>query len=128
MKLVAVSVGRPRDLQWNGRGVRTSIFKAPISGRPQVTQLNVEGDEQSDLSVHGGPEKAVYAYPCEHYPFWHRELAEAQLPWGAFGENLTTDGLLEDEVWIGDRYRIGSAEFVVTQPRTPCYKLEVRFG
>jgi MOSC domain-containing protein YiiM len=128
MKLVAVSAGRPREVQWHGRSVRTSIFKSPVSGRVQVARLNIEGDEQSDLSVHGGAEKAVYAYPTEHYDFWRRELPDTELPWGAFGENLTTEGLLEDEVWIGDRYRIGSVEFVVTQPRMPCYKLAIRFG
>ncbi len=89
---------------------------------------NVEGDKQSDLSVHGGPEKAVYAYPAEHYSFWRRELPDVELPLGAFGENFTTEGLLEDEVWIGDRYRIGPVELVVTQPRMPCYKLAIRFG
>ncbi|MEP6609963.1 MAG: MOSC domain-containing protein [Burkholderiaceae bacterium] len=93
-----------------------------------VARDNIEGDQQSDLSVHGGPEKAVYAYPLEHYDFWRRELPAAEMPWGAFGENLTTGGLLEDEVWIGDRYRIGTAELVVTQPRMPCYKLAIRFG
>src|SRR5207244_8202025 len=80
------------------------------------------------LSVHGGAEKAVYAYPAEHYDFWRRELPDVELPWGAFGENFTTEGLLEDEVWIGDRYRVGTTELVVTQPRMPCYKLAVRFG
>jgi len=128
MKLVAISVGGPREVQWHGRSVRTSIFKAPVSGRVRVTRDNVEGDQQSDLSVHGGPEKAVYAYPAEHYPFWRRELPDAELAWGAFGENFTTEGLLEDEVWIGDRYRVGSAELVVTQPRMPCHKLAIRFG
>jgi len=93
-----------------------------------VTRLNIEGDEQSDLSVHGGAEKAVYAYPAEHYDFWRRELPGTELPWGAFGENFTTEGLLEDDVWIGDRYRVGSVELVVTQPRMPCYKLAIRFG
>jgi MOSC domain-containing protein YiiM len=128
MKLVAISVGRPRDVQWRGRKAQTSIFKTPVSGRVHVTRDNVEGDQQSDLSVHGGPEKAVYAYPAEHYSFWRRELPGADLPWGAFGENFTTEGLLEDEVWIGDRYRVGTAELVVTQPRMPCYKLAIRFG
>jgi MOSC domain-containing protein YiiM len=128
MKVLAVSVGRPRETQWRGRGVKTSIFKTPISRRVYVTRGNVEGDEQSDLSVHGGPEKAVYAYPAEHYDFWRRELPDEELPWGAFGENLTPEGLLEDEVWIGDRYRVGTTELVVTQPRMPCYKLAVRFG
>ena len=128
MKLVAISVGGPRDVRWRGQDVRTSIFKTQVLHRVQVTRSNVEGDRQSDLSVHGGPDKAVYAYPAEHYPFWRRELPDADLPWGAFGENLTTEGLLEDDVWIGDRYRVGTAELVVTQPRMPCYKLAVRFG
>jgi MOSC domain-containing protein YiiM len=128
MKVVAVSVGRPREVQWRGHSVQTSIFKTPISRRAYVTRSNVEGDQQSDLSVHGGPEKAVYAYPVEHYDFWRRELPDAELPWGAFGENLTTQGLLEDEVCIGDRYQVGTTELVVTQPRMPCYKLGVRFG
>ena len=128
MKLVAISVGRPKEVQWRGRSVRTSIFKTPVSGRVHVARLNIEGDEQSDLSVHGGAEKAVYAYPAEHYDFWRRQLPDEELPWGAFGENFTTEGLLEDEVWIGDRYRVGSVELVVTQPRMPCYKLAIRFG
>ena len=128
MKLVAISVGRPKEVQWRGRSVQTSIFKTPVSGRVHVTRLNIEGDEQSDLSVHGGAQKAVYVYPAEHYSFWRRELPDTELPWGAFGENFTTEGLLEDEVWIGDRYRVGSVELVVTQPRMPCYKLAIRFG
>src|ERR1700686_3836447 len=128
MKLVAISVGGPREVQWRGRSVQTSIFKTPVSRRVHVTTGNIEGDRQSDLSVHGGPEKAVYAYPAEHYPYWRRELPNAELPWGAFGENFTTEGLLEDEVWIGDRYRVGTVELVVTQPRMPCYKLAIRFN
>ena len=127
MKVVAISVGRPREVQWRGRKVQTSIFKTPVSHRVQVKRDNIEGDQQSDLSVHGGLEKAVYAYPAEHYTYWRRELPDAELPWGAFGENFTTEGLLEDEVWIGDRYRVGSVELVVTQPRMPCYKLAIRF-
>jgi MOSC domain-containing protein YiiM len=127
MKLVAISVGGPREVQWRGRSVQTSIFKTPVSRRVHVTRGNIEGDQQSDLSVHGGPEKAVYAYPAEHYNFWRRELADAELTWGAFGENFTIEGLLEDDVWIGDRYRVGTVELVVTQPRMPCYKLAIRF-
>lgn len=127
MKLVAISVGGPREVQWRGRSVQTSIFKTPVSRRVHVTRGNIEGDQQSDLSVHGGPEKAVYAYPAEHYNFWRRELGDAELSWGAFGENFTTEGLLEDEVWIGDRYRVGTVELIVTQPRMPCYKLAIRF-
>ena len=127
MKLLSISVGLPREIDWRGRSVRTSIFKAPAPGRVRVTQLNVEGDQQADLSVHGGAEKAVYVYPGEHYRFWSEELPGVALPWGAFGENFTTEGLLEGAVHIGDRLRVGSAEFVVTQPRMPCYKLGVRF-
>jgi MOSC domain-containing protein YiiM len=128
MKLVALSVGGPEQIEWQGRIVRTSIFKTPVAGRARVVHDNIEGDEQSDLTVHGGTNKAVYAYPSEHYAAWRRELPDAELPWGAFGENLTIEGLLENEVWIGDHYRIGTAEFVVTQPRQPCYKLQIRFG
>jgi len=128
MKIVAVSVGRPREVEWDGEKVLTSIFKAPVAGRLRVGRFNIEGDEQSDLEVHGGNDKAVYAYPSEHYAFWREQLPGVALPWGAFGENLTTEGLLEDRVQIGDRYRIGSAEFLVTQPRMPCYKLALRFG
>jgi MOSC domain-containing protein YiiM len=127
MKLLSVNVGLPREIEWKGKLVRTSIFKAPVLGRVRVTQLNLEGDQQSDLSVHGGIDKAVYAYPSEHYPFWHQELPGMDLPWGVFGENFTTEGLLEEAVHIGDRLRIGSAEFVVTQPRMPCFKLGIRF-
>lgn len=127
MQIVALSVGLPREVEYRGKTVLTSIFKSPVSRRLRVGTLNFEGDEQSDLTVHGGVDKAVYAYPAEHYEFWRRELPDADLPWGAFGENLTTEGLLED-VRIGDRFRIGSAEFVVTQPRLPCFKLGIRFG
>jgi MOSC domain-containing protein YiiM len=127
-RVVAVSVGTPREVQWRGRLVRTSIFKAPVSSRVGVGRENIAGDAQSDLTVHGGLDKAVYAYPAEHYASWRRELPDAELSWAAFGENLTTEGLLEDDVWIGDRYRVGTAELVVTQPRMPCYKLGIRFG
>ena len=126
MKLLSVNVGSPRELKWQGKLVRTSIFKVPVIGRVRVTRLNLEGDLQSDLSVHGGVDKAVYAYPSEHYPVWRKELPSLQLGWGAFGENLTIEGLLEDAVRIGDRLRIGSAQFVVTQPRMPCFKLGIR--
>ena len=128
MKLLSINVGLPRDVEWRGKVVRTSIFKAPVSGRVRVTRLNVQGDQQSDLSVHGGADKAVYAYPSEHYAFWRNELPGVDFPWGAFGENLTTEGLLENNVHIGDRFRAGSAEFVVTQPRMPCFKLAIRFN
>ena len=128
MKLLSINVGLPREIEWKRKLVRTSIFKAPVPGRVRVAQLNLEGDQQSDLSVHGGVDKAVYAYPSEHYPFWRRELPGMDLPWGVFGENLTTEGLLEETLHIGDRLRVGSSEFLVTQPRMPCFKLGIRFG
>ena len=127
MRVLSVNVGRHREIQWRGQMVQTAIFKAPVIGRVAVTRLRVEGDDQADLSVHGGPEKAVYAYPSEHYAFWREELPGVALPWGAFGENLTTEGLLETTVRVGDQLRIGSTELVVTQPRMPCFKLGVRF-
>jgi MOSC domain-containing protein YiiM len=108
--------------------VTTAIFKEPASGRVAVRRLNLEGDGQADLAVHGGTDKAVYVYPAEHYADWRRELPDVELPWGMFGENLSVEGLREDDVHVGDRLRVGSAEVVVTQPRLPCYKLGVRFG
>ncbi len=128
MKILSVNVGGPREVQWRGHAVRTSIWKSPVEGRVRVRTLNLDGDEQSDLTVHGGADKALYVYPSEHYAFWLSELPNMEFPFGAFGENLTTEGLLEDGVRIGDRLRAGSAEFVVTQPRFPCYKLGIRFG
>jgi MOSC domain-containing protein YiiM len=128
VNLLSINVGLPREIQWQGKLVRTSIFKSPVAGDVRVSKLNLEGDQQSDLSVHGGVHKAVYAYPSEHYEFWREEIPGADLRWGAFGENLTTQGVLEEEVRIGDRLRIGSAEFIVTQPRMPCFKLGIRFG
>jgi len=127
MKLISVNAGLPREVAWNGKTATTSIWKDPVSGPVRVSRLNIEGDRQSDLSVHGGPDKAVYVYPSEHYAAWRRELPGVELPWGAFGENFTTEGLSE-EFRIGDRLHIGSAEFAVTQPRLPCYKLAIRFG
>ena len=128
MKLISVNVGLPREVEWRGRIVTTSIWKAPANGRVVVRALNVDGDQQSDLTVHGGPDKAVYVYPSEHYAFWRTELPDMELTWGAFGENFTTEGLFETDVMIGDRIQIGSAEFQVTQPRLPCFKLGIRFG
>lgn len=128
MKLTSINVGPPREMRWRGKNVSTSIFKAPVPGPVRVARLKLEGDTQSDLSVHGGLEKAVYAYPAEHYAFWRWELPGMELPPGAFGENFTTEGLLESTVCIGDRFRVGSAELMVTQPRMPCFKLGIRFG
>ena len=127
MRVVAVSVGLPREVVWRGRAVRTSIFKEPVAGPVLVERLNLAGDRQSDLTVHGGADKAVYVYPAEHYAFWREKLPGVDLPWGSFGENLTVEGLDEAAVQIGDRLEIGSASFLVTQPRMPCYKLAVRF-
>jgi MOSC domain-containing protein YiiM len=127
MKIVSVNVGQPQQVPWNNGAVATGIFKAPVAGRVRVRRLNLEGDQQADLTVHGGPNKAVYAYPSEHYAFWRDELRN-ELLWGMFGENLTTAGLNESEVYVGDRYQVGTAELVVTQPRTPCYKLGIKFG
>jgi len=128
MKLVSVNVGLPRTVTCKGRSVRTGIFKDPLTGRVQVRTLNLDGDRQADLSVHGGPDKAIYVYPAEHYEYWRSELPGMELPWGMFGENFTTEGLLEETVNIGDRFRIGSAVVMVTQPRVPCYKLAAKFG
>ena len=128
MKIVSINAGLPREVEWRGKIVRTSIFKEPMAGPVRVERLNVEGDRQSDLTVHGGVDKAVYAYPAEHYAFWRQGLPGVDLPWGAFGENFTTEGLIEESVHIGDQLRVGSAEFVVTQPRMPCFKLGIRFG
>jgi MOSC domain-containing protein YiiM len=128
VKIISVNVGLPRLVLHNGEPVSTGIFKEPITHRVMMRTLNLDGDRQADLSVHGGAEKAVYVYPSEHYEFWKRELPDMQLPWGVFGENFTTTGLLETEVNIGDKFRIGMAEVMVTQPRMPCYKLGIRFG
>ena len=127
-KVLSVNVGVPREVEWRGKSVLTSIFKSPVAGRVRVSRMNIQGDEQSDLTVHGGTDKAVYAYPSEHYAYWRKELPGMDLSWGAFGENLTTGGLLEGKLHIGDRIRAGSAEFVVTQPRMPCFKLGIRHG
>jgi MOSC domain-containing protein YiiM len=127
MKLVSVSVGLPRLLPWGGATFKTGIFKSPVEGRVSLRTTNLDGDRQADLTVHGGPEKAVYAYSSEHYPAWNAELPDPNRTWGAFGENFTTEGLLETDVSIGDRYSIGSAEVMVTTPRLPCYKLAAKF-
>ena len=128
MKLVSVNVGLPRLVLRNGEPVSTGIFKEPVAGRVMLRTLNLDGDRQADLSVHGGPSKAVYVYPSEHYDFWKRELPEMDLPWGMFGENFTTRGVREQEMNIGDKFRIGEATVMATEPRMPCYKLGLRFG
>ena len=128
MKIISVNVGLPRLVLRNDEPVSTGIFKEPVAGRVMMRTLNLDGDRQSDLSVHGGPQKAVYVYPSEHYDFWKQELPDMNLPWGVFGENFTTTGLFETEINIGDKFRVGTGEVMVTQPRMPCYKLGIRFG
>jgi MOSC domain-containing protein YiiM len=123
MKLISTNVGLPRIVTFNGDPVSTGIFKEPVAGRVMLRTLNLDGDRQADLSVHGGRSKAVYLYPSEHYDYWKRELPGMNLPWGMFGENFTSAGLLESEINIGDRFRVGSAVVIVTEPRMPCYKL-----
>jgi MOSC domain-containing protein YiiM len=127
MRVVSVNVGMPKTVSWQGRRLRTGIFKEPVEGRIKVRKLNLEGDAQADLRVHGGEDKAVYAYPVEHYRFWSEELGR-DLPCGQFGENLTVEGLLEDQVQIGDIYRVGTTRLQVSQPRTPCHKLAARMA
>jgi MOSC domain-containing protein YiiM len=137
MKLVSVNTGLPREVMWHGRSVTTGIFKQPVQGRVALRKLNLDGDRQADLTVHGGEYKAVYCYPVAHYDYWRRELPEREVPTAIFGENFTidastingstTDDLLEDSVHLGDQFSVGSAEVIVTQPRLPCYKLGVRF-
>jgi len=128
MKILSVNVGLPREVSWQGKFVTTGIFKEPVKNPVMLRRLNLDGDGQADLTVHGGVTKAVYAYPSEHYAFWRAELPTMDLPLGMFGENLTTEGLLEDAVYIGDRFRVGEAELMVTEPRMPCYKLGIKFG
>ncbi len=127
MKLVSVNTGLPREVMWHGRRVTTGIYKDAVQGRVRLRKLNLDGDRQADLTVHGGKYKAVYCYPLSHYEYWKRESPGRELPMGTFGENFTIDGLPEDSVHIGDRFSVGSAEVIVTQPRLPCYKLGVRF-
>jgi len=133
LKVISVNVGLPRIVEYNGEPVATGIFKEPVPGPVVLRRLNLDGDAQADLSVHGGVSKAVYAYPSEHYEYWNKELPDdylkdGQLSYGMFGENFTTLGLLEAEVNIGDRFRIGAAEVMATEPRLPCYKLGIKFG
>lgn len=123
-----MNVGLPREISWRGKSVKTAIFKEPVEGEIKLARFNLEGDRQAEASVHGGESKAVYAYPSEHYDYWRVELAGMKFGWGMFGENFTTEGLLEESVHVGDIFRIGSAEVMVAEPRLPCYKLGIRFG
>ena len=128
MKILSLNISLPREVIWQGKVVTTGIFKEPVNGPVMLRRLNLDGDGQADLTVHGGASKAVYAYPSEHYAFWRAELPGMDLPLGMFGENFTTEGLLETAVYIGDRFRIGETEVMVTEPRMPCYKLGIKFG
>jgi MOSC domain-containing protein YiiM len=128
MKILSVNVGLPKEVSWQGKLVPTGIFKETVKGPVMLRTLNLDGDQQADLTVHGGVTKAVYAYPSEHYGYWRTELPGVDLPWGMFGENFTTEGLLEENVYIGDRFRVGETELMVTEPRMPCYKLGIKFG
>ena len=127
-KILSVNVSLPKEIDFEGQKVRTGIFKEPVEGRVMLRTLNLDGDKQADLTVHGGPDKALYAYPIEHYEYWRRMLTNIEMSNGMFGENLTVDGLKESEVSIGDVFQIGSSKVIATQPRMPCYKLGVKFG
>ena len=128
MKVISLNVGLPRVVESHGEPVVTGIFKEPVEGPVMLRTLNLDGDRQADLTVHGGISKAVYAYPLEHYEFWRRELPEMELSYGMFGENFTTEGLRENDINVGDRFSVGEAELMVTEPRLPCYKLGIKFG
>jgi MOSC domain-containing protein YiiM len=127
LKVISVNVGLPREITWKGRIVSTGIFKEPVAGRVAVRRLNLDGDRQADLTVHGGPDKAVYVYPSEYYQYWREQFPDMDLPWGMFGENLTVQGIVDARVFIGDQFRVGSALLEVRQPRLPCYKLGIKF-
>jgi MOSC domain-containing protein YiiM len=128
MRILTICVARPITVSYRGKSVATGIFKKPITGRLDLRWLNLEGDEQADLSVHGGPDKAVYSYPSEHYRWWQKQMPDVVFEHGIFGENLTTEGLLENETYIGDEFQVGTAVLRVSQPRLPCFKLGIRFG
>ncbi len=128
MKVVSVNVGLPKTVQWRDQPVTTGIFKSPVEGPVALRKHNLDGDQQADLSVHGGPTKAVYVYPTQHYTYWREELPDVELGWGHFGENFTVDGMDEESVFIGDEFSVGTTRLVVTEPRMPCFKLSIRFG
>jgi MOSC domain-containing protein YiiM len=128
LRLLSLNVGLPRQVRFQGELVTTGIFKKPVQGSVRLRKLNLEGDKQADLKVHGGVDKAVYAYAGEHYDYWRQELPDMSLPWGMFGENFTTEGMFEESVNIGDQFKVGTANLIATQPRMPCYKLGVKFG
>ena len=126
--LISVNVGLPKTVQWRDQPVTTGIFKNPVEGPVALRKHNLSGDRQADLSVHGGPTKAVYVYPAQHYDYWRKELPDGELGWGHFGENFSVDGMDEASICIGDEFSVGTALLGVTEPRMPCFKLSVRFG
>lgn len=128
MKVEALSIGIPREIEYNGRSISTGIFKSPVEGPRKVGRSGIDGDGQADLTVHGGVDKAVYAFPVEHYDFYRNRLGGEPYPPGQFGENLTISGLSEAIVRIGDRYRVGDVLFEVSQPRAPCFKFAIKMG
>jgi MOSC domain-containing protein YiiM len=128
VKVISVNVGRPRLIPWRGQIYSTGIFKDPVDGRVRLRKTNLDGDRQADLSAHGGPDKAVYGYPSEHYAYWRDLLGRQDLPWGSFGENLTTEGMFEAEISVGDQFRVGSAVVMAKTPRIPCLKLAAKFN
>ena len=128
MKLLSVNVSQPKEVSYNGKRIKTGIFKEPVSGRTMMRRLNLDGDGQGDPTVHGGIHKAVYIYTIEHYDYWKRELGRDDLTYGQFGENLTVEDLLEETVHIGDVFRVGEALVEVSQPRVPCFKLGIKMG
>ena len=128
MTLISINIGLPCEIIHGGQAITTGIFKVPVAGPVWLGRLNLEGDGQADLRVHGGADKAVYVYPFEHYAFWAGELGRHDFSHGQFGENFTARGLLEDETSIGDVFQIGRVRVQVTQPRSPCYKLGIRMG
>ena len=128
MELISVNVAEPKGIMAGSQRIKTAIFKKPVEGPVRVTALNLEGDRQADLTVHGGPDKAVYAYSWQNTMYWRRALQRDDLGPGTFGENLTVDGLTDDEIGIGDVLDIGTARFLVTQPRIPCFKLAIALG
>ena len=127
MKVASICVGLPCDVQWQGRTISTGIFKSPTDTPVMVRKLNLDGDAQADLTVHGGEHKAVYSYAAEYYDWWRGEIAQPELAYGAFGENFTTLGLDETTVGVGDRFRFGGCVLEAAQPRLPCFKLGIKF-
>src|SRR5208337_1480150 len=128
VRLLSVNVGLPRDIEWQGKTVHTAVWKTPVQGRPMTRRLNVDGDGQGDLAGHGGEHRAVFVYQIEAYRYWQNQLGRNDFTYGQFGENFTVEGLADDEVCIGDRYRVGSALFEVTQPRVTCYRVGIRMN